>query len=317
MRKILKGITFVSIFIVLLVVTSYIFSPKNNDKKSGMQQASAYGILTEEKNTIDTLIIGDSESYSSISPMQLWKEHGYTSYVCGTPAQRLYQSYDFLQMSLKTQKPKIVVLEANAIYRKITINQYLSFRCEQMIPILKYHDRWKKIQKQDFIHPIEYTWKHNMKGFRYYTGIRPPKEYDYMKKKKRTKTISQENLYFLDKIRNLCLDNDIQFILMSAPSLKNWNYDKHMGIQEYAQKYHVQYIDMNLNNQNIGIDWSKDTRDKGDHLNYQGACKATKYLGQYLKNQNILTNHKKDKRYKHWNDNLQKYQTKTEKVMSN
>mgnify|MGYP003374420819 CR=1 FL=1 len=204
MRKFLKGITFVAILIALLVFTSYVFSPKNNDRKSGMLESTAYAIMAEEKDTIDTLIIGDSESYSSFSPMQIWDEHGYTSYVCGTPGQQLYQSYDFLVKTLKTQKPKVVILEANCIYRKLTINQYVQFQIEQWIPLLKYHDRWKKLQPQDFYQPIDYTWQHDTKGYRYFKGIKSSKIRDYMKNRKKTKRIEKNNLYFLNKIRTLC-----------------------------------------------------------------------------------------------------------------
>lgn len=313
MCKILKGITFISIFVVLLMITSYILSPKNNDRESGMLQPTAYGILTEDKNTIDTLIIGDSESYSSISPMQLWDEQGYTSYVCGTPSQPLYQSYEFLKTTLKTQKPKIVILEANALYRRLKLNNYVCYQAEQFIPVLKYHNRWKTIEPQDFYEPIEYTWENDMKGFRYQTGTKPSKVYDYMKKKKKEKNISPKNLYFLNKIRKLCEENDIQFVLMSVPSSKNWNHDKHKGVQKYANQYNIEYIDMNLLNDEIGIDWLKDTRDQGDHVNYNGACKVTHYLGNYLKKKNILTNHKNDKNYENWNVSLQKYKTKVNK----
>ena len=154
MRKFLKGITFVAILVALLVFTSYVFSPKNNDRKSGMLQPTAYGILTEEKNTIDTLIIGDSESYSSFSPMQIWEEHGYTSYVCGTPAQPLYQSYDFLVKTLKTQKPKVVILEANAIYRRIPLDKYLYFQCEEWLPILDIMIVGKNFNHKIFINQL-------------------------------------------------------------------------------------------------------------------------------------------------------------------
>ena len=315
MRKMLKGITFVAIFIALLVLSSYVFSPKNNDRKSGMLQPTAYGILTEKENTIDTLIIGDSESYSSFSPMQIWEEHGYTSYVCGTPGQQLYQSYDFLVKTLKTQKPKVVILEANCIYRKLTINQYVQFQIEQWIPLLKYHDRWKKLQPQDFYQPIDYTWQHDTKGYRYFKGIKSSKIRDYMKNRKKTKRIEKNNLYFLNKIRTLCDEENIKFVLINAPNLKNWNYEKHMGVQEYADKHGIDYVDMNLKNKEVGIDWLKDTRDQGDHLNFTGARKATRYLGQYLKEQNILMSHKNDKKYESWNECLKKYKkTIQEKV---
>lgn len=315
MRKFLKGITFVAILIALLVFTSYVFSPKNNDRKSGMLESTAYAIMAEEKDTIDTLIIGDSESYSSFSPMQIWDEHGYTSYVCGTPGQQLYQSYDFLVKTLKTQKPKVVILEANCIYRKLTINQYVQFQIEQWIPLLKYHDRWKKLQPQDFYQPIDYTWQHDTKGYRYFKGIKSSKIRDYMKNRKKTKRIEKNNLYFLNKIRTLCDEENIKFVLINAPNLKNWNYEKHMGVQEYADKHGIDYVDMNLKNKEVGIDWLKDTRDQGDHLNFTGARKATRYLGQYLKEQNILMSHKNDKKYESWNECLKKYKkTIQEKV---
>lgn len=307
MRKMLKGITFVAIFIALLVLSSYVFSPKNNDRKSGMIESTAYAIMAEKKDTIDTLIIGDSESYSSFSPIQIWEEHGYTSYVCGTPGQQLYQSYDFLKETLKTQKPKIVILEANSIYRKLTINQYVQFQIEQWIPLLKYHDRWKKIQPQDFYQPIDYTWQHDTKGYRYFKGVKSSKIRDYMKNRKKTKKIEKNNLYFLNKIRTLCEEENIKFVLINAPNLKNWNYEKHLGVQEYADKYGIDYVDMNLRNKEVGIDWLKDTRDRGDHLNFEGARKATRYLGQYLKEQNILKSHKNDKKYESWNECLKKY----------
>lgn len=307
MRKMLKGITFVAIFIALLVLSSYVFSPKNNDRKSGMIESTAYAIMAEKKGTIDTLIIGDSESYSSFSPIQIWEEHGYTSYVCGTPGQQLYQSYDFLKETLKTQKPKIVILEANSIYRKLTINQYVQFQIEQWIPLLKYHDRWKKIQPQDFYQPIDYTWQHDTKGYRYFKGVKSSKIRDYMKNRKKTKKIEKNNLYFLNKIRTLCEEENIKFVLINAPNLKNWNYEKHLGVQEYADKYGIDYVDMNLRNKEVSIDWLKDTRDHGDHLNFEGARKATRYLGQYLKEQNILKSHKNDKKYESWNECLKKY----------
>jgi len=307
-KKILKGLLFIAIFVMISGILSYVFSPKNNDRKSGMLQPTAYGILTEKENTIDTLIIGDSETYSSISPMQIWKEHGYTSYVCGTPAQQLYQSYDFLEKILKTQQPKVVILETNALYRRVSLKKYASFCVSEILPIFKYHDRWKQLTKEDFTSPIEYTWTHDYKGFRYANDVKSSEAKEYMKYNQKYKKISLRTLYFLDKIHQLCQENDIQLILLSVPSLKNWNYNKHNGVQEYADKHQLEFIDLNLMNDEIKIDWKKDTRDKGDHLNYSGAVKVTKYVGNYLNELGILENHQNDQYYQHWNKSLRKYE---------
>ena len=50
----------------------------------------------------------------------------------------------------------------------------------------------------------------------------------------------------------------------------------------------------------LKINWKKDTKDKGNHLNYRGAKKVTKYLGNYLKKTGLLEDHRKDSKYESW-----------------
>lgn len=303
-----KGILFIVIFALIINTLSTIFEPKNNDKASGAHQASAYAIKTEKENTIDTIIIGDSESYSGISPMEIWKEYGYTSYVCGTPSQPLYQSYDLLKKALAKQDPKIVILEANAIFRKKPIKTILVDYAEEMVPLIKYHDRWKTLTIDDFTKKKEETWVDDFKGFRYYDDVDPIKPFSYMEKKDKELTIMKRNLIFLDKIKELCEENDIKFMIMSVPSLENWNYDKHATVQKYADENGLEYIDMNLKNDEIKINWMTDTRDKGDHLNYKGAKKASRYLGKCLNETGILESHFDDKKYDHWHQSYKRYE---------
>ena len=60
-----------------------------NDQLIPVKNKSIYGIQREPEGTIDILALGDSLSYSSVSPMSLWNRHGYTAFVCGQPGQNM------------------------------------------------------------------------------------------------------------------------------------------------------------------------------------------------------------------------------------
>lgn len=94
---------------------------------------------------------------------------------------------------------------------------------------------------------------------------------------------------------------------MSAPTVANWDMAKHNGIQAFADELGVEYLDLNLLNNAVGIDWSTDTRDKGDHVNLAGAIKVTRYVGWYLSKRYHLPDRRKDEAYASWNDSLKRY----------
>ena len=308
----LKVFVFITILIMLLQITSMIFIPKNNSKKAGMQQATAYGFLSEKKNTIDMVVIGDSEAYSAISPMQIYKEHGYTSYVCSAPRQQLYEAYHLLTQVFKTQQPKLVILETNPLFRHANANDVVLSKGMQQFPVLQYHDRWKKITKEDFMQTPEYNENITYKGFRFNRQIKASKVKNHMKKINNNKHIPLFNQYYFQKIYQLCKDKEIELILLSTPSTKNWNYAKHNSVYTLASQYQCQYLDLNLVS-SLHIDWKHDTRDQGDHMNYYGAYKVTRYLGQYLSKTHLLSDHRHDNDYKQWQIDLQQYEKDVKK----
>ena len=110
MKKALKCVLFMAGLAGILFVLSLVFYPKNNEKEDGIIDVAANAILGEPENTIDVLIIGDSESINSINPLRIWEQQGIASYCCGTSLQLLSYSEYFLHQAFKIQSPKIVVL---------------------------------------------------------------------------------------------------------------------------------------------------------------------------------------------------------------
>lgn len=320
-RPFLRSALFLLVFSLLIAGSSWVVMPKSNAKASGMRNARAFGYLAEQPDTIDFVVIGDSETYSSISPMQLWKDYGYTGYVCGTPAQHMEDTYKALEKFCETQSPKLVILEANAMFRSSGFQedvQRVFFReVEQTLPLIEYHDRWKNLSLQDFTGQIQYDWINPLKGFvPTYTSQPWKGGHGYMKKTDKAREVEEVNRHYFDKIAGLCREKGIRLLVANAPAPVNWNYQKHNAIQRLAKEYSLPYLDMNFSSQEMGIDWEQDSRDGGDHMNVYGAQKVTAFLGKYLAKEYKLPDHRKDPAYASWDQNLKQYEKTIHKGMT-
>lgn len=306
MKNIIKALTFLFILSILLIGSSRILEPKNNDKESGMATPDANGFLAEKENTIDVLFIGDSLIYTSILPMKLWEDYGITSYDLATPAQKLYDSYSFLERALSKQEPSIVFIESNCLFRDFGLDSALKSRVEKYLPVIAYHNRWKSLKKEDFYKKPDYTWINFKKGYKGTDKIKSPSDYkDYMVKKGEKKKIFDIDKYYIKMMIELCKKNNIEVVLLSTPSMKSYNYAKYVMVKEFSNEYNIKHFDFNLDI-DVGIDWMEDTSDRGDHLNYHGAKKVTDYIGKILKDKN-LPDHRGDERFRDWDESLIQY----------
>lgn len=301
-KRIITALLFLAGLTGLLILASFLFMPKNNSADFGIEEASANGILGEKKGTIDVLFVGDSECYSSFIPMQLWKEQGYTSYVCGTSGQTLDYTQIMLKRSFEKQKPKIVVLETLALFREQKRSDYFYTKVCEKFSVFRYHNRWKNLKLQDFSGTAEFTWTDEYKGYRYSRTIEPCPKTEYMYPTDETEDISDINRMCLADIKALCDEHGAQLILVSTPSPVNWTMHRHNAAARIAAETGCEYLDLNLMQKEVPIDWSLDTRDKGDHLNQTGAEKVTRFMGGYLAGTGLLKNHTGDSRYAKWDE---------------
>ncbi len=307
-KKFIQGFCFTAILLLLLVILSLFFAPKSNTKSAGMMNNRAYGIMGEPENTIDVVFLGDSETYCAFVPLKIWEKSGVTSYVCGTTKQKLCYSYEMLETAFENQKPKIVILETNAIFRAFDEEDVYSNWMEKSLPVFRYHDRWKSLKKSDFGFNPDYDETQVGKGYLYNITSNPGSIEGYMKEDTGKKEINEINKEYVKKIKEYCDENGAELVLLSSPSTKNWNWKKHNSIQELAAGLGISYVDMNLMSEDIKIDWSTDTRDKGDHLNYNGAVKVSEYLGTYFTGMGMFEDKRENPDYEQWNKDLKYFE---------
>lgn len=300
-RNIICSVLFLSILSVLLMTASAIMKPGKRAGVNSLEDPLTNGVLAERKNTVDVLFLGDSECYSTFIPLKIWNDHGITSYVCGTTEQVLSFSYELLTKAEKKQNPKTVVLETNTVFREVTNTKAFINKAEGLFSVFKYHDRWKNLQPKSWQINENKIYDERSKGYLFNTTVNAASTQGYMTPTDEKETIPTDNVKYVKKIRDYCRKNGAELVLVSVPSTKNWNYAKHNAIAELSENLGIEYVDMNTLQKEIPIDWKTETRDKGDHLNYYGAVKATSYMGKYLEASGLFENKKNDPEYAEWN----------------
>ncbi|MCM1308828.1 MAG: hypothetical protein NC223_09555 [Butyrivibrio sp.] len=299
-KKIMHSAFFIIGLAVIVAAASVVLRPKKEVYDVMAVERKLKDFAQEKDNSIDLVFIGDSETYSAYIPLQMYEQHGFTSYVFGTSAQRLCDSYALLEEVFKTQKPRLVVLETNSIFRFGGVSEECGDKIlnlvSKYIPALKYHSRLKTYMtggledKRDAL----------MKGFKYRTSVEPYTGGEWMKATQKSEEISPCNLEYLRKIHKLAGDNGAELIFVTTPAPACQTYERHNAVAALAKQMETDYIDLNLVSEQMGIDWRTDTRDGGNHLNYSGAKKVSDYVGELLSAKYALPDHREDESYGLW-----------------
>lgn len=302
-KKILINILAVFFALVVLLLLQRLFMPKYI---SSIREGSLIEEYYDDVKDNDVVFIGDCEVYENFSPITLWEEYGITSYIRGSAQQLIWQSYYLLEETLAYEKPEVVVFNVLSMkynepqkeaYNRLTLDgmklsksKLGSIKASMMedeslmsylIPLLRYHSRWNELTMED----VKYMFnkeKVSHNGFLMRVDEKPvtviPKG-----KKLPDYQFGDNSYYYLDKITQLCKDNDIELILIKAPSTYPYWYEEwDQQMVEYAKQHDLAYYNFLDNVEEIGLDYNKDTYDGGLHLNLSGAEKMSVYFGKIL-----------------------------------
>lgn len=314
MRHFKNVLFFVILFMILSGMSNRIQTISiENDNFVQNRNKSIYRIMREPRNSVDVIVVGDSLSYSSVSPMELWKNHGISSYVCGQSGQMIQETFHMLENVFRSQSPKLIILETNVLFKGQSgmegLKEIVSEWANHHFPLIRNHDIWKSlITEKKYI-------EESYNGFMLRCQVNSYVKGNYMIKTKEKQVIPDNVIKYMNQIMKLCERKGAELFLLSTPSPDNYNYSKHNGIEEYAREHSIKYLDMNLELNKIGINWETDSLDKGDHLNLSGAQKVTWYLGQYIADNYKMPDHRGEELYDSLEKKVQKYEKKIEKCL--
>ena len=266
----------------------------------------------------DVIFLGDCKAYASINPAVLFSEAGITSYVRGTPDQTICQSYYLLEETLRYETPKAVVFEVNMMkssepakeeYNRLVLDymrwsgtkvrllrdtmgedeSFLSY----LFPIMRYHGRIFELTAEDF----RYLFRRKENTFMGHPVVTAVKEMTELPSPRKLKdyAFSEENMEYLDRMRRLCEEKGIAFLLLKCPGVYPYWYDEYDAqIREYAAAHSLTYHNLLEVSDEMGIDYSADTYDAGIHLNESGSVKLCRYLAPILSGELGLPDHRNE-----------------------
>lgn len=321
-----KVFAFFLVFLIILEALSFTVFSKKSGASYKNKFSNAYSFTSEPDNTIQVAGIGNSDLYSAFSPTVLWDDYGYTSTIIAAPRLTVANAYELLKQLFKTQSPQVLFIEVDMLYKDVPnkskkafeeykkstaqlqfnkfINNFDSNRFQTTIEnhftIFLFHDRWKgkNVKKTG----------DNSHGYYFSKDIVSLKSANHMKNTDDKEGIVQENLDLLDDMVTMCKEKGVEVVFLEMPSVTSWSMERHNAVQELADSYNFDFIDCNLLMDNIEINIKNDFRDKGNHLNYYGAKKITKYVGNYLSKYS-LENRAQNPNYSFWNESSTEFKS--------
>lgn len=281
----------------------------------------------QEENTVDLLILGSSHSGMNLDAETFWSEYGISSYALWGSVQPFWNTYHFLVEALKTQSPKVVVLDVyaatngeeysddarqvtNIAGMKLSRNKLEAIKVSApkerwwnlLLGFPIYHQRYAELSKNDFLH---FPWSEGQKENKG-TGVRyGTKEYSVEDASLVTEVaqIYEKQEKYLRKIIELCSEEDIPLLLIKTPTVPRiYEQPYYNAVAQIAQEYAVPFYNFNQMDAELGFSGNYYWTD-GAHLNTEGARLVSRYLAKILVENYGIQDHRGDENYHSWQTN--------------
>lgn len=290
--------------------------------------ARKYGPFFEDQQDYDVLFLGTSRVLDGISPMELWRDYGITSYNMGNSSECLEVTEWVLRLALEYHTPRIAVIDVYYVDRPLDDAWAYTYRhmfydevplsrskieavratlpedhyLEFLMPFSLYHGRWEEILSGSTARLVEC--EPFMMGSEMRIGRVVPLAYPT------TTEAAQEELPGHDALRRiaaLCRENGIEpvFVMLPAP-ISEQEQRNVRSVQAIADELGVPFLNM-LDMSGV-VNYETDCYDYLGHLNPDGASKVTAWLGQWLQNTYGLEDRRGSAVSAYWDENLALYE---------
>ena len=319
--NIIKLVIVLAAFFLTFLTLDHVLLLKSRD---GISQMQAY--YKQPGNTVDALFVGSSHIFCHVNTGVLWDEYGISAFDLAAAEQPFWNSYHYIVEGLKTQKPKVIILDittpgirptdyqpenwviTNNYGIKRNPNRYESIRTSVLkdsfprllVALNSTHGKYKELSEEDF---MNYSADISYKGFDARETTIPFEVHDVSGITGRAEITEKEEKYLRMIIEYLKARN-IPLLFISSPYVieSAEEQEKYNTIFDIADEYGIPYIDFNKLYDEMGLDFSTDFAEVL-HLNRSGNVKFTSYLGKILKENYDLSDHRGDDLYSSWDAN--------------
>ncbi|MBR5529620.1 MAG: hypothetical protein IKU57_04005 [Oscillospiraceae bacterium] len=326
-KKILRIISCVITLALLLIFL--LAAIQITERKSSIIK---YHDFFQEELEYDAMFFGSSRMINGVFPMQLWQQHGFTSYNFGGHANRISTSYWVMKNAFDYKKPKLVVIDCSSLFadeRAHTQYQYLhismdafplsgtkiaavndllrddetenaaAMRTDLLFPFSTYHNRWTELEQRDFV--TQYS---SQKGAEARVNVATPNPLPKEDTAKALikRTISRD---YLERMIRECQEEDIQVLLVYLPfPYQTIHMSEARTAAKIAKEHNINFI--NFLELEI-VNYETDCYDADSHLNPSGAYKVTEYLGNYIEEHYNLEDKRDVPAYAQWHTDYEAY----------
>ena len=324
-KQVIKALLFGIIVLWLTVHVTYAIRT-NGDVKDRF-----VGFYSEKNNTVDALIIGSSPVYPCFVTPKIYGDTGITMYPLSSNMQRPVATKYLIEEALKTQSPKLVVIEMRmwtardedllgnmAHTREVTDNMKYSLgrirtinamvddksdRINYYFDIFKYHSNWKTLALWSQLRTAFYEYPDDLKGYVPETEVGPKEIEDNYKVTDREAIPPEQEEYLLDLLDYLS-DRNLEALFVITPYTVSEDEQKKTNyMSDIITSRGYKFLDMNQHLEEIGFDGLVDFKDYGTHTNVNGAVKVTDFFEGYIKENYsdiLVVDHRNEKGYKSW-----------------